>query len=117
MTKTIQIRKKGSVTIPMEIRKRYQLDEGDPLTLIDLGEGFSLSPKRSVLPKLVAGSTSKAGSSFMLLQLCELNILHGLTSSQVVEECKVNLHKKLPEAELIMIDKFTCLFFFKHLFP
>ena len=117
MTKTIQIRKKGSVTIPMEIRKRYQLDEGDPLTLIDLGEGFSLSPKRSVLPKLVAGSASKAGSSFMLLQLCELNILHGLTSSQVVEECKVNLHKKLPETELIMIDKFTCLFFFKHLFP
>ncbi len=54
MTKTIQIRKKGSVTIPMEIRKRYQLDEGDPLTLIDLGEGFFLSPKRSVLPKLVA---------------------------------------------------------------
>lgn len=54
MTKTIQIRKKGSVTIPMEIRKRYQLDEGDPLTLIDMGEGFFLSPKRSVLPKLVA---------------------------------------------------------------
>ena len=54
MTKTIQIRKKGSVTIPMEIRKRYQLDEGDPLTLIDLGEGFFLSPKRSVFPKLVA---------------------------------------------------------------
>lgn len=54
MTKTIQIRKKGSVTIPMEIRKRSQLDEGDPLTLIDLGEGFFLSPKRSVLPKLVA---------------------------------------------------------------
>ena len=54
MTKTIQIRKKGSVTIPMEIRKRYQLDEGDPLTLIELGEGFFLSPKRSVLPKLVA---------------------------------------------------------------
>ncbi len=54
MNKIIQIRKKGSVTIPMEIRKRYHLDEGDPLTLIDLGEGFFLSPKRSVLPKLAA---------------------------------------------------------------
>ncbi len=54
MTKTIQVRKKGSVTIPMEFRKRYRIDEGDPLTLIDLGEGIFLSPKQSVLPKLVA---------------------------------------------------------------
>jgi AbrB family looped-hinge helix DNA binding protein len=54
MTRTIQIRKKGSITIPMELRKRYRIDEGDPLTLIDLGEGFFLSPRQSVLPKLVA---------------------------------------------------------------
>ena len=38
----------------MELRKRYRMDEGDPLTLIDLGEGFFLSPGQSVLPKLVA---------------------------------------------------------------
>ncbi len=50
---------------------------------------------------LIAGSASKAGSSFILLQLCELNILHGLTSSQVIEECRVNLQKKLPQAESI----------------
>ena len=50
---------------------------------------------------LIAGSASKAGSSFILLQLCELNILHGLSSSQVVEECRVNIQKKLPEAEHI----------------
>jgi AbrB family looped-hinge helix DNA binding protein len=54
MTRTIQIRKKGSITIPMELRRRYRIDEGDPLTLIDLGEGFFLSPRQSVLPKLVA---------------------------------------------------------------
>jgi len=54
MTRTIQIRKKGSITIPMELRKRYRIDEGDPLTLIDLGEGFFLSPRQSVLHKLVA---------------------------------------------------------------
>jgi len=54
MTKTIQLRKKGSVTIPIELRKRYRLDEGDPLTLMDLGEGFFLSSRQSVLPKLVA---------------------------------------------------------------
>ena len=54
MTRTIQIRKKGSITIPMELRKRYRIDESDRLTLIDLGEGFFLSPRQSVLPKLVA---------------------------------------------------------------
>lgn len=54
MTKTVQIRKKGALTLPMELRKRYQLDEGDPVTLIDLDEGIFLSPKLSVLPKLVA---------------------------------------------------------------
>ncbi len=31
-----------------------KLEEGDPVTLIDLGEGIFLSPKISVLPKLVA---------------------------------------------------------------
>lgn len=54
MTKTVQIRKKGTLTLPMELRKQYQLDEGDPVTLIDLDEGIFLSPKLSFLPKLVA---------------------------------------------------------------
>ncbi|KAA3655879.1 MAG: AbrB/MazE/SpoVT family DNA-binding domain-containing protein [Calditrichaeota bacterium] len=53
MTKMIQIRKKGTLTLPMEIRKRYQLEEGDPMTIIDLEEGIFLSPKTSVLTKLV----------------------------------------------------------------
>lgn len=26
MTRTVQIRKKGTLTLPMELRKRYQLD-------------------------------------------------------------------------------------------
>jgi len=38
----------------MELRKRYRIAEGDPLTLIDLGEGFFLSPRQAVLSKLVA---------------------------------------------------------------
>jgi bifunctional DNA-binding transcriptional regulator/antitoxin component of YhaV-PrlF toxin-antitoxin module len=36
------------------MRRRYRLEEGDPVTLIDLDEGIFLSPKPSVLPKLVA---------------------------------------------------------------
>ena len=32
ITRTIQIRKKGSITILMQLQKRYRINEGDPLT-------------------------------------------------------------------------------------
>jgi AbrB family looped-hinge helix DNA binding protein len=45
---TVQIRRKGVITIPAQVRRKYSLDEGDVFTLIDLGEGtFLLSPKVS----------------------------------------------------------------------
>jgi bifunctional DNA-binding transcriptional regulator/antitoxin component of YhaV-PrlF toxin-antitoxin module len=50
--KTIQVRKRGTITLPVIIREKYRLDEGDPITLADMGEGIFLSPKRSLLPKL-----------------------------------------------------------------
>jgi len=50
--KTIQVRKRGNITLPVIIRKKYRLEEGDPISLIDLGEDVFLSPKRSLLPKL-----------------------------------------------------------------
>lgn len=53
MTKTVQVRKKGTFTIPSEMRKQYNIEEDDPITLVDTGEGIFLSPKRALLPKLV----------------------------------------------------------------
>lgn len=50
---------------------------------------------------LIAGSASQTGASFLLLQLCEIRILRGLTCRQVVLECRRNLTKKLPQAEPI----------------
>lgn len=42
---TIQIRSKGAVTLPIELRRKYGLGEGDFITLIDLGDGsFLLTP-------------------------------------------------------------------------
>jgi bifunctional DNA-binding transcriptional regulator/antitoxin component of YhaV-PrlF toxin-antitoxin module len=42
---TIQIRGKGNVTLPIDLRRKYGLDEGDVITLIDLGDGsFLLTP-------------------------------------------------------------------------
>ena len=41
----LQIRGKGALTLPIELRRKYGLDEGDSLTLIDLGDGsFLLTP-------------------------------------------------------------------------
>lgn len=50
---------------------------------------------------LIAGSASQTGASFLLLQLCEIRVLIGLTCRQVVAECRRNLVKKLPQAEPI----------------
>ena len=53
MTITIQIRKKGGLTLPVEFRDKYNLNEGDVFTLIDLGDGsFLLTPRISQVNRL-----------------------------------------------------------------
>ena len=52
-TMTVQIRRKGIITLPMEMRRRYSLDEGDVFTLVDLGDGsFLLTPRVSQVARL-----------------------------------------------------------------
>lgn len=38
-TTTIQMRQKGIITLPVELRRQYKFSEGDVFTLIDLGNG------------------------------------------------------------------------------
>ena len=47
---------------------------------------------------MIAGSASASGASFALLQLAELGLIKGFVSVQVLEECRKNLAKKLPDA-------------------
>ncbi len=55
MATAVQMRAKGSLTIPSNLRQKYGLGEGDVFTLVDLGEGsFLLTPRVSIVPKLVA---------------------------------------------------------------
>jgi AbrB family looped-hinge helix DNA binding protein len=50
---TLQIRNKGSLTIPADFRRKYGLNEGDILTLVDMGDGaFILYPGVTVLDRL-----------------------------------------------------------------
>lgn len=47
---------------------------------------------------LVAASASRQGADFILLQLSELGLIQGFISQKVGDECRKNLHNKLPEA-------------------
>jgi bifunctional DNA-binding transcriptional regulator/antitoxin component of YhaV-PrlF toxin-antitoxin module len=49
----IQIRTKGLITLPAKLRRQYKLNEGDVMTLVDLGDGcFMLMPKVSQVARL-----------------------------------------------------------------
>jgi AbrB family looped-hinge helix DNA binding protein len=39
MPTTLQIRSKGTITLPAELRRKYNWEEGEILTAIDLGNG------------------------------------------------------------------------------
>jgi len=52
-TLTVRIRRKGVITLPMELRRQYSLDEGDVLTMLDLGDGsLLLIPRVSQVARL-----------------------------------------------------------------
>jgi AbrB family looped-hinge helix DNA binding protein len=45
---TLQIRSKGTITLPANLRKKYGLDDGETLMLVEIGDGsFFLTPKFS----------------------------------------------------------------------
>jgi bifunctional DNA-binding transcriptional regulator/antitoxin component of YhaV-PrlF toxin-antitoxin module len=55
MTATVQIRSKGTITLPVALRQKYQLEDGKTLSIIDLGEGkILLTAKASQLNKISA---------------------------------------------------------------
>ena len=49
---TIQVAQRGLVTLPKTLRETYRIQEGDQLTLLDLGGVFVLSPRRSEIDGL-----------------------------------------------------------------
>jgi bifunctional DNA-binding transcriptional regulator/antitoxin component of YhaV-PrlF toxin-antitoxin module len=53
-TKVVQVRGRGTLTLPARIRERYGLTDGDPITIVDLDGVLVLSPKVGLVPKLAA---------------------------------------------------------------
>lgn len=60
---TVQMRSKGTITFPAKLRDKYQLQEGEVFTIIDLGGGsFLLKPKVlevDILSRRIANSLKK----------------------------------------------------------
>lgn len=51
-TITIQVARRGLLTLPKALREMYSIQEGDQLTLLDLGGVFVLSPRHSEIDRL-----------------------------------------------------------------
>jgi AbrB family looped-hinge helix DNA binding protein len=53
-SRTVQVGKRGVVTLPKEVREKYGIEEGDALHLVDLGGGmFVVTPMMPAVPSLV----------------------------------------------------------------
>lgn len=52
MDKTIQIRERGVLTLPAELRQQYGIHEGDTFHIVDLDGMFLLTPIAAMVPDL-----------------------------------------------------------------
>lgn len=52
MDATIQIRQRGSLTLPVELRERYGIEPGDTFRILDLDGIFVLTPMTPMVPEL-----------------------------------------------------------------
>lgn len=50
----VQLRERGTLTLPSALRERYRYAPGDVFTLIDLDGMIVLAPKAPLVPKLAA---------------------------------------------------------------
>lgn len=59
MTATIQVRQGGNLTLPADLRRRYDIQSGDTFRLLDLDGIFVLTPMAPMVPVL-AGEIERA---------------------------------------------------------
>lgn len=49
---TVQVRQRGTLTLPVEIRERYNIQTGDSYRLVDLDGVLVLTPLAPLVPEL-----------------------------------------------------------------
>jgi AbrB family looped-hinge helix DNA binding protein len=56
METEVVVTKKGQTTIPVRLRKKYKIEEGTRLAVLDTEEGILLKPKKSIWDMIGSGS-------------------------------------------------------------
>ena len=74
MESAIQIRRRGVLTIPSELREKYAIQEGDVYRLLDLDGIFVLTPMIPMVPELAREIQQIRQESGLNLE----ELLHGL---------------------------------------
>lgn len=52
MEATVQVRKRGVLTLPAELREKYGITEGDTFRIVDIDGTFVLTPMAPIVPEL-----------------------------------------------------------------
>lgn len=52
MDLTVQVRQRGALTLPAELRQKYGIQDGDTYRLVDLDGIFILTPMAPMVPEL-----------------------------------------------------------------
>jgi bifunctional DNA-binding transcriptional regulator/antitoxin component of YhaV-PrlF toxin-antitoxin module len=52
MDATVQVRQRGTVTLPSDLREKYRIEPGDTFRLVDLDGVFVLTPMVPMVPEL-----------------------------------------------------------------
>ncbi len=52
MDATVQVRQRGTLTLPSELRQKYDIQTGDTFRVIDLDGIFVLTPMVPIVPEL-----------------------------------------------------------------
>ena len=52
MSTTVQVRQRGTLTLPNDLRKRYNIQPGDTFQLLDIDGTIVLTPLAPIVPEL-----------------------------------------------------------------
>lgn len=88
-TTTIQVRQRGSLTLPITLREKYGIKTGDSFQLVDLDGIFVLTPMTPMVPELareIEKFREEAGISTE-------ELLHGLREQRAQYNIKNNADK------------------------
>ena len=75
MTLTVQVRERGVVTLPAELRDKYEIENGKVFRLIDLDGIFVLVPMVPIVPELAR-------------EIEQIRLEAGLSMDQLLEQLR-----------------------------